>query len=146
MLNLYLYAVNAEKEETLMREYYFVYIYHQQILYNVSAISFIATVFYLIAAPTLSERGCKSAHCENKNEAIASRKLVQLLMTHSTEAFDSEQNVVYASFRRIIKLGNKPRRVSGFLFLSAGIPPTQKFHSAKIPFVVPLLRSASPVN
>jgi len=38
-------------------------------------------------------------------------KLVQLLMTHSAEAFDSEQNVACTSSRRIIKLGNKPKNL-----------------------------------
>jgi len=64
-------------------------------------------------------------------------KLVQLLMTHSAEAFDSEQNVACTSSRRIIKLGNKPKNLRLSPARGRRITPTQKFHSAKISFVAP---------
>lgn len=53
---------------------------------------------YFFTSPSadffLKEIVCKSTHHgKNKSNAIVSRELVQLLMTHSTEAFDSVQNV-----------------------------------------------------
>lgn len=65
------------------------------------------------------------------------RELVQLLMTHSAEAFDSEQNVACTSSGRIIKLGNKPKNPQP--------SPVSGTHSAdtEIPFGKNPLRRSS---